>query len=79
VDVKAVWWVRREPSTGVIVSIYMKCGVEEKRTNLLELGHSLVVLPIKLRPFREVVLGRRRPQLALQLHNLLLELLSLLR
>lgn len=47
-------------------------------TYLLEFGHGLVVLPIKLGPFREIVLRRRVSQLALQLHNLLLEFLCLL-
>lgn len=49
------------------------------RTNLLELGHGLVVLPVELRPSREIVLRRRVPELALQLHNFLLQLLRLLR
>jgi hypothetical protein len=50
-----------------------------RHTKLLVVSHGLVVLPVQLRPFREVVLWRRVPQLTLELHNLLLELLSLLR
>jgi hypothetical protein len=46
------------------------------RTNSLELGHGLVVLPVKLGPSREVVLRRRISKLALQLDDFLLELLD---
>jgi hypothetical protein len=47
-------------------------------TNLLKVRNGLVVLSVQLRPLGEVVLRRRVPKLALQLHDLLLELLRLL-
>jgi hypothetical protein len=48
-------------------------------TQLLKLSHSLVVLPVKLRPLGEVVLRRRVAQLALQANNVLFENLTSLR
>jgi hypothetical protein len=78
-EVKVVWWVRREPSVGIESANNQTRNLRGQRTNLLKLGHGLIVLPVQLCPFREVVLGRRVPKLTLELHNLLLELLRLLR
>jgi hypothetical protein len=57
-----------------LLAAFAKSG--SQRTQLLVLGHGLVVLAVELGPFSKVVLRRRVSKLALKLHNLLLEHLA---